>query len=444
MSEIRERFVERHSKSAQLYEKSKNLFPDGVTHDARRMEPFPLYITHGQGPLKWDVDGNEFIDYFGGHGALILGHNHPEVVKAVNEQMSKGTQFAFNSELEMEWAEWIKKLKPSIEKVRFHSSGTEATMMAMRLARAYTGKTKIIKFFEHFHGWNDYAAAGTPKGLGGIPAETLSTMVVLPPGDISLVEKALQEDDNIAGIIVESTGAHMGNIPIRPEFLHELREVTTKYGIVFIMDEVVTGFRVSKGGAQGRFGLDPDLTTLAKIVGGGLPGGAVGGKTDIINMIQQQPQDPVWNNTRRVAHQGTFNANPLCAAAGTKALELVATTDVNEKADAAAQLFKNGMNNLLAKMEIPGCATGLASMVQLRLGWAHECDHEICLVTEEDIEHAQAPSVIGPLKLALLNEGVHTSSHTNLFSSSHTKETVENTLVAYENALTSLRKEGLL
>ena len=161
-------------------------------------------------------------------------------------------------------------------------------------------------------------------------------------------------------------------------------------------------------------------------------------------MIQQQPQDPVWNNTRRVAHQGTFNANPLCAAAGTKALELVATTDVNEKADAAAQLFKNGMNNLLAKMEIPGCATGLASMVQLRLGWAHECDHEICLVTEEDIEHAQAPSVIGPLKLALLNEGVHTSSHTNLFSSSHTKETVENTLVAYENALTSLRKEGLL
>ena len=155
MSEIRERFVERHSKSAQLYEKSKNLFPDGVTHDARRMEPFPLYITHGQGPLKWDVDGNEFIDYFGGHGALILGHNHPEVVKAVNEQMSKGTQFAFNSELEMEWAEWIKKLKPSIEKVRFPSSGTEATMSAVRLARAYTKRDIIIKFEGCYHGHAD-------------------------------------------------------------------------------------------------------------------------------------------------------------------------------------------------------------------------------------------------------------------------------------------------
>ena len=443
MSEIRERYIQNHQKSAQLYERSKGLFPDGVTHDARRMDPFPLYITHAQGPRKWDVDGNEFIDYFGGHGALLLGHNHPDIVKAVNEQMNKGTQFAFNTELEIEWADWIKMLKPSIERVRFHSSGTEATMMAMRMARAYTGKTKIIKFVEHFHGWNDYAAAGAPKGLGGIPQETLSTMVVLPPGDISLVEQALRENDDIAGVIVEATGAHMGNLPIRPEFLHELREVTRKYGVVFIMDEVVTGFRVSPGGAQVRFGVEPDLTTMAKIVGGGLPGGAVGGKADIVNMIEMRPNDPEWG-TRRIAHQGTFNANPLCAAAGAKALELVATTDVNAKADAAAQRFKDGMNNLFARMEIPGCATGLASMVQMRLGWTHECDHEVCLISEEELHQAQSPRVVGALRLALLNEGVHTSSHTSLFSCTHTDKDIDETLEVYERALTAVRKEGVL
>ncbi len=443
MGAIEDRYRESHTKSEQLYEKSKTLFPDGVTHDARRMEPFPLYITHAQGPRKWDVDGNEFIDYFGGHGALILGHNHPEIVKAVNEQMTKGTQFAFNTELEMQWAEWITKLIPAAEKVRFHSSGTEATMMALRMARAYTGKTKIIKFVEHFHGWHDYVVAGGAKGLGGIPQETLSTMIVLPSGDISLVEKTLQENDDIAGIIVEATGAHMGNIPIKASFLHELREVTKKYGVVFIMDEVVTGFRVSKGGAQVRFGVEPDLTTLAKIVGGGLPGGAVTGKADLINMIEMR-SEPGWNDNRRVAHQGTFNANPLCAAAGSKALELVATTDVNAKADAAAQRFKNSMNDLLARMEIPGCATGLASMVQLRLGWPHECDHEICLVTEEELHKAQNPKVTGALRLALLNEGVHTSSHTSLFSCTHTDKDIDETVDIYERALTAVRKEGLL
>ncbi len=442
MTTIKERYIKEHAKSAQLYQKSKTLFPDGVTHDARRMDPFPIYITHAMGPRKWDVDGHEYIDYFGGHGSLILGHCHPAIVKAVDEQMAKGTQFAFNTELEIEWAEWVKKLMPSIDKVRFHSSGTEATMMAMRMARAYTGKSKIIKFEEHFHGWNDYASAGGHKGMGGIPKETLSTMIVLPANDIAAVEKTLKENKDVAGVIVEATGAHMGNLPIKPSFLHELRDVTKKYNVVFIMDEVVTGFRVSKGGAQVRFGVKPDLTTLAKILGGGLPGGAVAGKADILNMIEMK-NEPGWD-VRRIAHAGTFNANPLCAAAGAKALELVATTDVNAKADAAAKRFKDGMNKLLAKMEIPGCATGLASMVQIRLGWPHECDHEVCLITEEELQTAQSPKVVAALRLALLNEGVHTSSHTSLFSSSHTNKDIDETLTVYEKALSAVRKEGLL
>ncbi len=442
MNAIEERYRKLHPASAKLYAEARELFPDGVTHDARRMAPFPLYITHAKGSRKWDVEGHEYLDYAGGHGAHLLGHCHPAIVKAVNDQMAKGTQFAFNTELEMEWAEWVKKLMPSIEKVRFHSSGTEATMMALRLARAYTGKTKIIKFEEHFHGWHDYAMAGAHKGIGGIPKETLSTMIVLPPNDISAVEKTLKETKDVAGVIVEATGAHMGNLPIKPSFLHELRDVTKKYGAVFIMDEVVTGFRTSKGGAQVRFGVKPDLTTLAKILGGGLPGGAVAGKAEILNMMEMK-NEPGWD-VRRVAHAGTFNANPLCAAAGVKALELVATTDVNAKADAAAKRFKDGMNKLLAKMEIPGCATGLASLVQLRLGWPHECDHEVCLITEEQLQKAQNPKVISNLRLAMLNEGAHIGSHTQMFSSAHTNKDVDETLAAYEKAFTGLRNEGLL
>ncbi len=187
MSAIEERYKELHPISAELFEESRELFPDGVTHDARRMTPFPLYITHAEGCRKWDEDGHEYIDYIGGHGAFLLGHSHPEMVRVVQEQIAKGTQYAFNTRLEMEWARLVKTLMPSVEKVRFHSSGTEATLMALRMARAYTGKTKIIKFAEHFHGWHDYVMAGYPKGLGGIPNETLSTMIVLPPNDLGIV-----------------------------------------------------------------------------------------------------------------------------------------------------------------------------------------------------------------------------------------------------------------
>ena len=442
VSPIEQRFIDANPRSRENHEKARDIFPDGVTHDARRQNPFQLYYTHAEGPAKYTVDGQRILDYFPGHGALILGHSHPDIVAAVQDQMAKGTHLSGNTELEMEWGNWVKELIPSAEKVRFHSSGTEADMMAIRMARAYTGKNKIIKFEDHFHGWSDYLVAGS-EGIGGIPNETLNTMVVLPHNDISLVEKALQDDNDIAGIILEPTGAHMGAVPIRPSFLNELRDVTDKYGVVLIFDEVVTGFRTSRGGAQAYYGVTPDMTTMAKILGGGLPGGAVAGKADIINMIEMRADDPAYNRDRRIAHNGTFNANPLAAAAGTKALELVATTPINDTADARAAQLKDGLNDLLTKMEIPGCVHGISSLMFLRLGMDHECDKEICIPSAEEAGTGSSAQTISQLNLSLLNHGVQ-SGNRFILTAAHTEQDINDTVEAYEQALTAVREIGLL
>ena len=440
---IEQRFFELHPKSAEMHESARSLFPNGVTHDARRQNPFQLYYTHAEGAAKYDVDGNRVLDYFPGHGALILGHSRPEVVSAVQEQMARGTHFSGSTELEMEWGNWVRELIPTAEKVRFHSSGTEADMMAIRMARAYTGKTKVIKFEDHFHGWSDYLVAGS-DGIGGIPAETLSTMIVLPPNDIETFERTLQNDDDIAAVILEPTGAHMGLEPILPEFLHQLREVTERYGVVLIFDEVVTGFRVSRGGAQEYFGIRPDLTTLAKILGGGLPGGAVTGKADIINMIEDRPGDADYNRDRRIAHNGTFNANPLSAAAGIAALEIVANEPINDTANLRAAQLKDGLNDLMSRMEIPGGVTGIASLMFLRLGVdVPESDREYCILTPEQMAESMEPERVRQLTLSLLNHGVQ-SGNRFILTAAHTEDDIAHTIGAYEKAFDEIRGIGLI
>jgi len=438
---IEQRYIELHPGSAERHAKAQDLFPDGVTHDARRMSPFSLYATHGLGPHKWDVDGNRIIDFWTGHGSLILGHSHPKIVEAVSRQMAEGTHLSASTDLEIRWGELVCDLVPSAEKVRFHSSGTEADMMAIRMARAYTGKTKVIKFEDHFHGWSDYLAAGG-SGLGGIPGETLNTMIVLPDNDISIVEKTLENDD-VAAVILEPTGAHMGMHALKPSFLGELREVTERHGVVLIFDEVVTGFRVSKGGAQEYYGVTPDMTTLAKIVGGGLPGGAVSGKADIINMIQATG-DPDFDQNRRIGHNGTFNANPLSAAAGVTALELVRDTPVNETADAMGHRLKDGLNDLLGRMEVSGCASGLPGAVFLRLGVDHECDKEVCVMSHEQSAIVQDAKRMSQWNLSMLNHGVHVSGPRFLMMSVQTEQDIDETVEAAERSLTELRGVGLI
>ncbi len=434
VSPIEQRYIDLHPGSLERHATARDIFPDGVTHDGRRMSPFPIYATHGIGPHKWDVDGNRIIDYWTGHGSMILGHSHPEVVAAVASQMGRGTHLSASSDLEIKWGQQVQQLIPSAEKVRFHSSGTEATMMAIRMARAYTGKSKVIKFVEHFHGWSDYLSVGS-AGVGGIPEETKNTMIVLPPNDIAIVEKTVQDNPDVAAIILEPTGAHMGQIPVQPSFLNELRELTERTGVVLIFDEVVTGFRISKGGAQAHYGVTPDMTTMAKILGGGLPGGAVAGKADIINMIQAR-DDADFNLNRRVAHNGTFNANPLSAAAGTVALDLIMNTDVVETANAMGARLKDGLNDLLTRMEIPGYASGIASLIFLRLGEDPE-------MTPEQAARAHDAHRDGQFVLSMLNNGVHATTRF-IMSSAHREQDVDDTVDATERALTELRQSGLI
>ncbi len=429
---IEQRYCELHRKSAELFERARSNFPGGVTHDVRRQDPFPVYIAHGQGSHKWDVDGNEYVEYRTGHGALILGQSHPDIVAAVQEQMARGTHFSACTEIEIRWADWVKRLVPCAEKVRFHSSGTEAIMMALRMARAWTGRTKVITFDDHFHGWSDYAMAGNASGLGGVPQAAMDTMVVLPPGDIALVDRVLENDDDIAGVVVESTGAHMGGTPIHPDFLHDLRRTTEEHDVVFIMDEVVTGFRISPGGTQAAFGVKPDLCALAKILGGGLPGGAVAGRADIIDAIERG----------EISHPGTFNANPLSAAAGARCLELVATSPVNVRADAAADRLKQGLNDVFARLEVPGHAYGLASIVHTRIGVQAEID-EYGIIQGEARGAPMGAEADRLLGLAMMNEGI--DSHDRFLTAmTHADEDIDRTVAAFEKSVSQVRGLGLL
>ena len=444
MPTILEDYIARHPGSAQRYSGATQLLPGGVTHDNRYAEPFPLYITHGVGPRKWDVDGNEYIDYVSGHGALILGHSHPAIANAVAEQMGRGTHLGACTDEELRWGRAIQALMPSVERVRFHSSGTEATLMAMRLARAYTGKNKVIKLQDHFHGWHDYAMAGSDRSAPGIPVETFASMVIVPPGDLAAVEDALNRDSDIAALILEPTGAHYGQLPFDvPTYLKGLRELTTQHGVVLIFDEVVTGFRAAPGGAQERYGVAPDLTTMAKIVAGALPGGAVGGKGEIVDMIAHRG-DPEWDNQRRVYHPGTFNANPLSAVAGATCLEIIASQPINQQADAMAARLKRGLNDIFGRMEIPGHAHGIASMIHVVLDDC-DCDREICAMSHRQIKQATASPAVTAFKRGLLNHGVDIMGRDAfLVSATHTESDIDQTLDAVERTLELVREEGLI
>ena len=444
MPTILEEYIAQHPGSARRYAEATQIFPGGVTHDNRYAQPFPLYLTHGVGPRKWDVDGNEYIDYVSGHGALLLGHSHPDIAAAVAEQITRGTHLGACTDEELRWAKAIQALMPSVEKVRFHSSGTEATLMAMRLARAYTGKDKVIKLQDHFHGWHDYAMAGSDRPAPGVPQESWGSMVIVPSGDLNAVEDALNREDNIAALILEPTGAHYGQLPFDvPNYLRGLRDLTARYGVVLIFDEVVTGFRASPGGAQVLYGINPDLTTMAKIVAGALPGGAVGGKAEIVDMIAHRG-DPEWDNRQRVYHPGTFNANPLSAAAGAVCLEMIANQPINRQADAMAARLKGGLNEVLGKMEVAGHAHGIASMIHLVLADCN-CERELCAMSHSEIKAAIGRPAVTALKRSMQNNGVDIMGRDSfLVSATHTAADIDQTLEAVEKSLSEVRAEGLL
>jgi glutamate-1-semialdehyde 2,1-aminomutase len=361
-SRIETEYRARTTGSARLYAEACEVIPAGLTHDSRTLLPYPIYAARAAGPRKWDVDGNEYVDYFGGHGALLLGHAHPAVVEAVQQQVTQGTHWGSSHELEVRWAELVQRLVPCADRVRFTASGTEASHLALRLARAATGKSKIVRFIGHFHGWHDQVAAGSMSHFdGSVPAGILPGIVeqtILLPADDSAL-KTIRGRDDVAAVILEGSGASWGMVPLPDGFLSALRAVTKDRGIVMILDEVITGFRWSRGGAQARFGVIPDLCVLAKIVAGGLPGGAVAGRKDI--MDQLDPAAAKASGREKIGHQGTFNSNPLCAAAAVATLAVVERDDVCARAEAIAGELRTGMRRILADEDVPWGIYGDAS-----------------------------------------------------------------------------------
>jgi len=450
VTSIQEAYRRLHPRSARLHQEAVKTFPSGVTHDIRHLTPFPLYVDHAQGSRKWDVDGNEIVDYVMGHGALFLGHAYPDITRAVQEQAAKGTHYGASHELELEWGGLVKRLIPSAEAVRFTSSGTEATLMAIRLARSYTGRDKLLKFDDHFHGWHDsvvgtrYGEPDTPQSPG-VPEATLSNTISVPQNDIAQVESRLAEGD-VAAVILEPTGAHFGGLPLRDGFLAELRDVTARHNTILIFDEVVTGFRVAPGGAQARYGVTPDLTTMAKILAGGLPGGAVAGKTDVISLTEFR-DDADWNSRQRVFHPGTFNANPLSAAAGVTMLSLVASGGFHKRIDALNEKLIRGMNEVLERRRTPGCAYGLSSYFHITLG--RECPRPQDGIEWPSQDSQLPPPIKGELALALrrgmLNHGVDLMvGRTGFTSGAHTDDDIGRTLKAFEATLDEMLAEDLL
>ncbi len=353
------------SRSEELFARARQVIPGGVNSPVRAFRAVggqPVFIDHGAGAYLFDVDGNQYIDYVGSWGPLIFGHAHPQVVAAVTQAAQRGTSYGAPTEAETRLAELVIEAVPSIELVRFVNSGTEATMSALRVARAYTRRQKIIKFAGGYHGHADMllVAAGSgaltlgaPDSPGVPPAATAETLVVAY-NDLAAVRAAFEQyPQEIAAVIVEPVAGNMGCVPPVDGFLQGLRDVTSQYGAVLIFDEVMTGFRVAHGGAQALYGIDPDMTCLGKIVGGGLPAAAYGGKRDILSLVS--PAGPVYQ-------AGTLSGNPLAMAAGATQLELLKQPGVYERLDALTATLAEGIGAAARDAGVPVYQTRVGSM----------------------------------------------------------------------------------
>jgi glutamate-1-semialdehyde 2,1-aminomutase len=437
--------------SAALAAEAGVLFPSGITHDARHLDPYGIYIERAAGPHKWDVDGNRYIDFFGGHGALILGHCNPTVASAVASAVGEGTQFGANHPSEIRWAKAIQRLVPSAERVRFTSSGTEATLMAVRLARAFTGRQTLLRFKGHFHGWHDHMTSGYSNHFDGtatagvLPGIAEKTTLVVP-GDVAGVEAAFAANPDIAAVIIEPTGSSFGQVPVTPEFLHELRRITTEHGALLIFDEVITGFRVSSGGAQVEFGITPDLSTFAKIVAGGMPGAAVVGRREILDHLDFDVSATAGRE--KIGHPGTFNGNPVSAAAGIAALTILAETDACARAIAMAERLRGELNELLAREGVPWAIYGTFSGFHLFMnphGRTISPTAFDALAPSMEEMKTHPPALSHKLRLALLANGVDTNGRIGGFlSATHTETDVADTVAAFGAAISMLRAEGEL
>jgi glutamate-1-semialdehyde 2,1-aminomutase len=425
-------FQEKYATSRPLAYRAQWAIAGTATHDRRGFGPFGVYVQRALGPRKWDMAGQPLIDLWMGHGALLMGHGFPPVVEAVRRQVELGTHYGAGHELEVEWAELIRDLVPSTRRIRFTSSGTEATALALRIARAYTGRKFVLKFDGHFHGWHDdamshfYPTREAGFNPGGV--EQVGCADPIDPGPA--LERLKQRD--VAAVILEPGGGSSGGLPWSRDFLKALRKAATDTNTVLIFDEVVSGFRHSVGGVQKATGIIPDVTTLAKIMAGGLPGGAVGGRVDIMAVLGDGTR--MGKRTARVPHTGTFNANPLSAAAGIALLEHVADGAPQQQATLAAERLAAGVNRAAEHHGVDVFAyTNGTSIYHLLIGPRRA---GVPLGPSHAVAHLlrDQPAHYALLRRALLVEGVDTHPVHGWISATHDDATIDEAVEGFDRA----------
>ena len=423
-------------RSTEIFERGKKTLVGGVDSPVRAFRAVggtPLVIDHALGTRLFDVDGREYLDYVCSWGALILGHAHPDVVAAISEQAGRGTSYGMTSPLEIELGEKITRAIPSVEMVRFVSSGTEAAMSAVRLARAFTERDLVIKFEGCYHGHSDGFLSEAGSGLAtlgiaacpGVPEAFAQLTLNTPFNDLSGVEKLFrQHAGKIAGIIVEPVAANMGVVEPAPGFLQGLREIAKREGALLIFDEVITGFRVAYGGAQGVYGIDPDLTVMGKVIGGGLPVAAYGGKRPIMERVA--PLGPVYQ-------AGTLSGNPLAMRAGLATLPKLEAPGFYEGVNRRTQRLAEGLGNALKESGVPGQVNVAGSLLTLFF-----CEHP---VRNYDDAKKSDTTKFGKFFQEMLERGIFLppSQYEALFvSAAHTDAEIDRTISAARESMAAL------
>ncbi|MCW3998842.1 MAG: glutamate-1-semialdehyde 2,1-aminomutase [Candidatus Bathyarchaeota archaeon] len=425
------------SKSEVLFRRAQKILPGGVNSPVRAYDPYPFFVEHAAGSKLYDADGKAYVDYCNAYGALLLGHANSEILDAVKAQMSKGTLYGAPTELEVAFAEAISKASPCMEMLRLVSTGTEATMHAIRAARGYTDRKKIIKFDGCFHGSHDNvlvkagsgaATFGAPNSLG-VPEETTQNTIVLPYNDVEALEATFKSEGNqIAAVIVEPVMGNVGLILPKKDYLQTLRKITAVNGTILIFDEIITGFRLSLGGAQELFGVQPDMATLGKVLGGGFPLAAFGGKKEIMQNIS-----PVG----KVYQAGTFSGNPVSASAGMAILGYLTKnrSQIYPRLEKNASTLKAALTDLSIQHKLPAQVYSIASLYQIFFTKDAVTDYACA-------KHSDAAMFTAYFH-ALLNEGVFippSQCETCFLSAAHTEDDLKFTINAFDKALAAAAK----
>ncbi|WP_029551533.1 glutamate-1-semialdehyde 2,1-aminomutase [Thermocrinis jamiesonii] len=419
-----------------LFEKAKELMPGGVSSPVRAFKAVggePIIVSHAQGCRLWDVEGKEYIDFLMSWGPLILGHSHPRVVKALEEQLRKGLSYGLTNAHEITLAQMIVSAMPSVEMVRFVSSGTEATMSAIRLARGYTGRKYVVKFEGCYHGHYDgllvsagsgVATLGIP-GTPGVPEEIANLTIVLPYNDVQALEETFKKyGESIACVIVEPIAGNMGTVLPKDGFLQALRKLTKEYSALLIFDEVITNFRVSKGGAQEMYSVDPDLTCMGKVIGGGMPLGAYGGKKEIMKKVA--PEGPIYQ-------AGTLSGNPMAMISGIATLSELFETNPYPYLEQISQQLCDGISQILSDKGITHRINRVGSMFTVFFTEKEVFDYSTAKTSNLEL--------FGKFFRALLKEGVlipPSQFEAWFLSTAHTKEDIDEALNRIDRAVRSI------